>query len=64
MTPREYKKKRDALGLTQPELAERLGVSRATIARREALPRPGEPPRITREMEITINALAKRPPKR
>lgn len=35
MTPAEYRALRDQLGLTQVELAEALGVTSNTIARRE-----------------------------
>lgn len=51
MTPADYKAARDRLGLTQEQLAKRVGVSVRTIASREA----GGP--ITREAEIAIRAI-------
>lgn len=52
MTPADYKAAREALGLTQAQLAERLGVTRATINAREA----GRTP-ITEEASLAIRAL-------
>lgn len=52
MTTEEYRKKRKQLGLTQTELAARLGVSVMTVKRRES---GGI---ITKEAEIAINALS------
>ena len=53
MTPAEYKAAREKLGLTQVELASRLGVSRRTIINRE------QGRLITREAALAIKALAK-----
>lgn len=52
MTPEQYKATREALG-TQHEVAEALGVSRPTIARREA-----KSGRVTREAALAIRALS------
>ena len=49
MTPADYKAAREKLRITQRELAERLGVTRATINSREA----GRV-RITKEAELAI----------
>jgi DNA-binding XRE family transcriptional regulator len=59
MTPDEYKAHREKLGITQAELAARLGVTRKTINRREA----GDAT-ITTEAELSIRSLTKgkRPP--
>ena len=54
MEPSKYKAARERLGLTQAQLAERLGVTRKTINRREA----GEAT-ITTEAELAIRSLAK-----
>jgi DNA-binding XRE family transcriptional regulator len=54
MTAAEYKAEREWLGLTQTEIANRLGVSRDTIAKREA----GRP--INKEAVLAIKALGKR----
>lgn len=35
MTSEKYKERRKALGLTQPQLAEKLGVTKKTITDRE-----------------------------
>jgi len=40
MTPEQYRRLRLAAGLTQKELAARLGVSANTVARRERGERP------------------------
>ena len=55
MTPIDYKAAREKLGLTQRDLAERLGVTRATINAREA-----RRTRITTEAELAIEALVAR----
>lgn len=52
MTPEQYREKRKQLGLTQVELAARLGVSEMTVKRRE------NGGIITKEAEIAINALS------
>lgn len=52
MTAAKYKATREALGLTQENLAKRLGVTRATINAREA----GRVP-ITAESALAILAL-------
>lgn len=52
MTPEEYKTLREKVG-TQPRVADLLGVSRPTIARREA------GGRITEEAAIAIRELAR-----
>ena len=54
MEASEYKETREKLGLTQAQLADRLGVTRKTINRREA----GEAT-ITTEAELAIRSLAK-----
>lgn len=41
--PADYQAQREKLGLTQAELAKRLGVSRATINRRETGQNPIHP---------------------
>ena len=51
----EYKALRKRLGLTQQQLAKRLGVASNTISRRELGVRP-----ITREAEIAIRGLQRR----
>ena len=53
MTGQEYKSRREALDLTQAELAEWLGVTRATISRRES----GQL-HITDEAELAMRHLA------
>lgn len=53
MSAEEYKEKRKQLGLTQAELAARLGVSVITIKRREG----GQTP-INHEAELAIKALS------
>lgn len=53
MTPAEYREIRQSLGLTQRELAERLGVDPQTISRRER----GELP-ILREAVLAIRAVS------
>lgn len=53
MTPAEYKANREKLGLTQAELASRLGVTRRTIINRE------QGRLITCEAALAILALAK-----
>lgn len=55
MTPEQYKARRLALGLTQAELAEQLGIPRESISRREAGLQ-----RLTLEAEIAIRALRKK----
>lgn len=53
MTPKEFKKARNDLGLTQAEMAEKLGYSRQpTIAEKEA----GKAS-ITRQDEIILHYL-------
>lgn len=52
MTADQYKERRKALGLTQEELAKKLGVSRKTVVLRES----GKT--ITREAELSILSLA------
>lgn len=52
MTPAEYKHLREKLGLTQAELAARLGISRRTIIFRES----GS--KISEEAALAIKALA------
>lgn len=52
LTPEGYKERRKALGLTQEELAKRLGVSRKTVVLRES----GKT--ITKEAELAILSLA------
>ncbi len=52
MTPNTYKQYRKALGLTQTELAERLGVTRQCITLRET----GRAP-INKEAELAIERL-------
>ena len=54
MTPAEYKAARLSLGLTQAELAERLGIPREAISRRES-----NIQRITLEAEIALRSLPK-----
>lgn len=51
MSPEEYRSIRKKLGLTQAELAEKLGVSRRTIVKREG------DKTITREAQIAISSL-------
>lgn len=53
MTPTEYKDLREKLGLTQGELASRLGVTRKTINARE------NGAKITEEARFAICFLAK-----
>ena len=55
MSPEDYKAERLALGLTQAELAERLGIPRESVSRRES----GDQ-RITLEAEIAIRSLKKK----
>lgn len=52
MSPTDYKKHREQLGLTQAGLASRLGVTRETVVRRER----GES-RITEEAALAILQL-------
>lgn len=52
MNSTEYREIRRQLGLSQAGLAERLGVSRATINAREANRSP-----ITREIELALRAV-------
>lgn len=59
MTPDQYRKQREKLGLTQAGLAAELEVTRETVNRRES----GEQP-ITREAELAIRSLRPRAPKR
>lgn len=54
MTATEYKSLRERLGLTQAGLAALLGVSRRTIANREAGVHP-----ISHEAERAIKSLAR-----
>ena len=51
MTPAEYKALREKLGLTQDELASRLGVTRKTVNLRE------KGAKITREAQLAIERL-------
>lgn len=60
MSPATYKARRESLGLTQAQLAERLGIARETVARREA-GHPRNP--ITPEAALAIDALNARPRK-
>ncbi|MBI4266467.1 MAG: helix-turn-helix transcriptional regulator [Acidobacteria bacterium] len=53
MTGRELRKQRLLLGLTQGELADRLGMSRNTITRYER----GFLPKIPKYVELAIQAL-------
>jgi len=53
MTRTEYREWRQRLGLTQAQLAERLGVAPNTVARRERGERP-----ISDEAELALRALA------
>lgn len=53
MTGAEYRKLRNKLKLSQPALAEKLGIDKATIFRREK----GDVP-ITRESEYALRWLA------
>ena len=55
MTPQEYKTARRELGLTQGQLAEVLGVTRATVNRRESAGGT-----VTAEAGLAIAALAVR----
>lgn len=52
MTPAEYKALREKLGLTQAELAARLGVTRKTVNSRERSPK-----RISAEAAMAIRSL-------
>lgn len=52
MTGEAYRKLRERLGLTQPQLAKLLGTTANTIWRREA----GQVP-ITRESEIALRSI-------
>ena len=54
MSPDQYRAEREARGLTQAQLADELGVTRVTVARRETGTRP-----INREAELAIKALPK-----
>jgi transcriptional regulator with XRE-family HTH domain len=61
LTGRELRKQRLLLGLTQRELAERLGMARNTITRYER----GFLPTIPKYVELAVRALiAEAPPKR
>ncbi len=61
MSPADYRATRERLGLTQAELADRLGVSRGTVNRREA----GDPKTpITSEAALALDALSSAPPKK
>jgi len=52
MTANEYRNARIELNLSQAELAKKLGVTRATINRRENIPG-----RVTPEAELAIKKL-------
>ena len=52
MTPAQYRRQRERLGLTQAELAARLGVTRETVTRRETGKKP-----ITGEAEMAIKSI-------
>lgn len=52
MTADEYRKARESLNLSQQQLADRLGVTRATINRRENIP-----DRVTPEAALAIQKL-------
>lgn len=54
LSPEQYRAKRLALGLTQQGLAERLGLPRTAVTKRES----GEQ-RITEEAARAINSLSK-----
>lgn len=54
MTADQYRAIRDKLRLTQQELADRLGVHKITIAKREGGSLP-----ISRESELAIQSLLK-----
>lgn len=58
MSPADYKARRESLGLTQAQLAERLGIARETVARREA-GHPRNP--ITPEAALALDALSSAP---
>ena len=58
MSPADYKALRETLGLTQAQLAERLGIARETVARREA-GHPRNP--ITPEAALALDALSSAP---
>lgn len=52
MTPADYRSIREALGLTQAQLAERLGVTRKTVNARETGAGP-----ITAEAALALRAF-------
>jgi DNA-binding XRE family transcriptional regulator len=59
MTPAQYRKHREQLGLTQVGLAAVLGVTRETVNKREAGTQ-----RIIEEMSIALRALPRAKEKR